>query len=112
VICPRQVFEWSRRLLRPGGVFVAFTPNGSEAHRRRNRRWNELWGEVHPNLVDDRFLRRSFAAWPRLLTSSPYIREAMERPRSGETLIGSLDGPELMFAAVKVARDDASEASA
>jgi 2-polyprenyl-3-methyl-5-hydroxy-6-metoxy-1,4-benzoquinol methylase len=112
VTCPRQVFAWSDRLLRPGGVFVSFTPNGAEAHRHRNRRWTKLWGEVHPNLVDDRFLRRSFAAWPRLLTSSPYIRAAIERPRSGETLIGSLDGPELMFAAVKAARDRATGGSA
>jgi 2-polyprenyl-3-methyl-5-hydroxy-6-metoxy-1,4-benzoquinol methylase len=104
VTCPQQVFRCLDSLLRPGGVFVSFTPNGSEAHRRRNRRWNKLWGEVHPNLIDDRFLRRSFADWPRLLTSGPYIFEAIERPSSGEMLLGSLDGYELMFAAVKTAQ--------
>ena len=100
---PRQVVEWAEKLLRPGGIFVSFTPNGSEAHRRRNPRWNKLWGEVHPHLIDDRFLRRTFADWPRLLTSVPYICEAIERPSSGETLLGPLDGGELMFAAVKIA---------
>jgi 2-polyprenyl-3-methyl-5-hydroxy-6-metoxy-1,4-benzoquinol methylase len=104
VTCPQQVFRCLDSLLRLGGVFVSFTPNGSEAHRRRNRRWNKLWGEVHPNLIDDRFLRRSFADWPRLLTSGPYIFEAIERPSSGEMLLGSLDGYELMFAAVKTAQ--------
>ena len=62
----------------PAAIFVSFTPNGSEAHRRRNPRWNKLWGEVHPNLIDDRFLRRTFADWPRLLTSVPYICVAMD----------------------------------
>jgi 2-polyprenyl-3-methyl-5-hydroxy-6-metoxy-1,4-benzoquinol methylase len=104
VTCPRQVFSCLDSLLRPGGVFVSFTPDGSEAHRRRNRQWNKLWGEVHPNLIDDRFLRRSFPDWPRLLTSGPYIFETIERPRSGETLVGSLDGYELMFTAVKPAQ--------
>jgi 2-polyprenyl-3-methyl-5-hydroxy-6-metoxy-1,4-benzoquinol methylase len=104
VSCPRQVFRCLDSLLRPGGVFVSFTPNGSEAHRRRNPQWNKLWGEVHPNLIDDRFLRRSFGDWPRLLTSGPYIFEAIERPSSSEMILGSLDGHELMFAAVKTAR--------
>lgn len=98
---PRQVFHWADKLLRPGGLFLSFTPNGSQAHRRRNRQWNRLWGKVHPNLIDDCFLRRSFLEWPRLLASAPYIYESVERPRSGETLLGSLDGAELMFAAVK-----------
>jgi 2-polyprenyl-3-methyl-5-hydroxy-6-metoxy-1,4-benzoquinol methylase len=107
VPCPRQIFEWAGKLLRPGGLFVSFTPNGSKAHRRRNQQWNKLWGQVHPNLIDDRFLRRSFVEWPRLLTSAPYICEAVERPRSGETLLGSLDGSELMFAAVKAGQHPA-----
>jgi 2-polyprenyl-3-methyl-5-hydroxy-6-metoxy-1,4-benzoquinol methylase len=104
VTCPRQVFAWSDKLLRPGGIFVSFTPNGSEAHRRRNLQWSKLWGEVHPNLIDDCFLRRSFADWTTLLTSAPYIYEAIERPKSGETLLGPLNGYELMFVAVKAAQ--------
>ena len=73
---------------------------------------NQLWGQVHPNLIDDRFLRRSFLEWPRLLASTPYIYEAVERPRSGERLLGLLDGSELMFAAVKAAQYRARGADA
>jgi SAM-dependent methyltransferase len=101
---PRDLFEVLNRLLRPGGIFVSFTPNGCEAHRRRNRHWNKLWGEVHPNFIDDRFLRRGFADWPSLLAATPYDWNAIERPVSGETIVGPLGGHELMFVAVKGAR--------
>ena len=107
---PRQVFEWAAKLLRPGGLFISFTPNGSEAHRRRNQQWNKLWGQVHPNLIDDRFLTRSFVEWPRVLASAPYNFDAVERPISGERRVGSLDGSELMFAAVKTGQRAAREA--
>lgn len=96
---PSDVITHADQLLRPGGVFVAFVPNGSDAHRRRNPNWNKLWGEPHPNVVDDGFLRRSFERWPRLLASSPYRLESIRRPDRGEVVVDDLSGPELLFVA-------------
>ena len=98
---PEHVIAYANRLLRPGGIFVAFVPNGSDAHRRRNPDWNRLWGELHPNAVDDRFLRKSFEHWPRLFASSPYRLAGIRRPSRGELVVDDLSGHELLFVASK-----------
>lgn len=59
-------------LLRPGGVFVCFTPNGSQAFREANpAAWSLMWGMAHPQLIDLAFLERQFAGRPLLVTSAP-----------------------------------------
>lgn len=61
----------ARKLLKPGGLFVAFTPNGSDAFRKANAdSWRKLWGMVHPNFLDDIYYRECFDN--PLLASSPY----------------------------------------
>lgn len=43
---PSKAFEYARILLKPGGLFVAFTPNGSLAWRAENpRAWHSSWGK-------------------------------------------------------------------
>jgi SAM-dependent methyltransferase len=101
VPAPKQVIAHAAELLRPGGVFVAFVPNGCASHRQRNPNWNKLWGEPHPNVIDDGFLRASFERWPRLFASSPYDVGSIRRPRRGELVAGDLSGGELLFVASK-----------
>jgi glycosyltransferase involved in cell wall biosynthesis len=95
---PSKIFEYARRLLRAGGLFLAFAPNGSETYRLRSRDWMRSWGQVHPNLIDEVFLNASFRNSPRAVGSSP-VRK-MELPLGSHSMIiGSMDGPELVFAA-------------
>lgn len=59
---PGKIFDLAWRCLKPGGAFVAFTPNGNEAFRLYNdRSWHKLWGAVHPNFLDKVFYERHFA---------------------------------------------------
>jgi 2-polyprenyl-3-methyl-5-hydroxy-6-metoxy-1,4-benzoquinol methylase len=93
-----EVIAMARRLLRPGGIFVAFTPNGSDGHRRRKpEAWMKIWGLVHPNLPDVVFYRKAFAKEQLLLASSPYdtaeISAQWEGTRNGAA---ALDGDELL----------------
>lgn len=61
------------RLLKPGGLFVAFSPNGSEHYRRlQPANWHRCWGLVHPQLIDEVFLQRELAGKRFLVSSSPY----------------------------------------
>ncbi len=66
-----DVFAYAQKKLKKGGLFVAFTPNGSETYRSRaDGAWNQLWNMVHPNFLDDRFYRKAFPSV--LLASDPY----------------------------------------
>ncbi len=62
------------RLLKPGGLFVAFTPNGSLTFRQNAPRdWHLMWGLVHPQLIDDAFLLKARPQHPLLLHSAPLL---------------------------------------
>jgi SAM-dependent methyltransferase len=68
-----ESIEFGMNLLRPNGLFVAFTPNGSEEYRYADGdTWNKSWGLVHPNLLDKNFYEKAFADKSFMLSSSPY----------------------------------------
>lgn len=103
VPAPREVFDLAFTPLRDRGLFVAFTPNGSDACPRAQPAWHKLWGEAHPNFIDDEFLRRSFAHSRHMLASSPLPSGAFTgfaQARDSD-MAGSLAGPELIFVAEK-----------
>jgi 2-polyprenyl-3-methyl-5-hydroxy-6-metoxy-1,4-benzoquinol methylase len=95
---PARSFDYARRLLKPGGLFVSFTPNGSEGHRVSSSNWSKLWGEVHPNFIDDIFLDYNFRLSPRVIGSSPVAGAALPE-KCGLVRLDKIDGYELFFAA-------------
>lgn len=89
------------RSIGPGGLFVVFTPNGSQAYRQlQPGLWHRSWGEVHPQLLDDCYLQRLGFAH---LAASSSGRYALEELRSwaGEERVLRMDGAELLLAARK-----------
>jgi 2-polyprenyl-3-methyl-5-hydroxy-6-metoxy-1,4-benzoquinol methylase len=98
---PSRVIKLARLALRPGGLFVAFTPNGSEAFRRADpRAWHLLWGQVHPNFIDDRFYRNALAANELYLDTSPAKLDLLQRFGMGERVQNpELSGSELLCVA-------------
>jgi 2-polyprenyl-3-methyl-5-hydroxy-6-metoxy-1,4-benzoquinol methylase len=74
-----EVISLVEKLLRPGGYFVAFTPNGSDLYRKADPwRWQRSWGMVHPNLLDNEFYSNAFSNTSHLIVSSPYDYGAIE----------------------------------
>ncbi len=68
-----QVIDFGLNILKPRGLFVAFTPNGSKSHRSKNPKdWHNLWGLVHPNFLDEIYYKNRFSENPFLLTSNKY----------------------------------------
>jgi hypothetical protein len=74
---PGQSFKYAMQLLKPNGLFVSFTPNGSDANRAVEPNWSKHWGEAHPNFIDDIFLDTSFRFSPRAIGSSPVINASL-----------------------------------
>ena len=64
--------ELAFRMLRPGGLFVAFVPNGSDCYRRRALALWRNWGQTHPLLLDENHFDWLFAAAPRLIASGSW----------------------------------------
>lgn len=47
--------------LADNGLFIAVTPNGSEAFLKADfNAYHQIWGKVHPVLVTDRFVKKNF----------------------------------------------------
>lgn len=101
VLAPNRVFEQARYLLRDGGLFISFTPNGSLACRAANRDWSSWWGEKHPNFLDDVFLDFQFNNSPRLFGSSPLAHDVAPSKLNTQLHLDDLSGSELMFVAQK-----------
>jgi SAM-dependent methyltransferase len=93
-----RLIELGRRLLRPGGLFVAFTPNGSAAFRHvAPRNWHLCWGLVHPQLIDDEYIVAQKLE-PSIVASSPYPLDEFSSLPVHRSYRGSLQGDELLFA--------------
>ena len=69
---PREVIKLARALLKPDGLFVVFTPNGSAAFKASSpAEWHSMWGKVHPNVIDDVYYRAALPDARLHLDSSP-----------------------------------------
>lgn len=95
-----ESIEWARRLIRPGGLFVAFTPNGSFERMRRRPEYHKQWGDVHGSMLDDEFYMNAFAREPKLLASDPYDLQRVRAWDRKSDAIHDLSGDELLLAAV------------
>ncbi|MHB8837661.1 MAG: class I SAM-dependent methyltransferase [Gemmatimonadaceae bacterium] len=95
----REMIATGLRLLRPGGLFVAFTPNASASHRAVDEAgWHHVWGYVHPQVIDDVFLAAFDARLPYIALSSPYPLQAAKDWDDSSRLIGEMRGSELCVA--------------
>ena len=56
----KQTIDLAFSILKKGGLFISFTPNGSIEHKNNNPNWNKLWGLTHPNFLDEIFYKKIF----------------------------------------------------
>lgn len=103
VPAPRDVISLARRLVRPGGLFVAFTPNGSAARRAKPEQACNVahrWGQAHPIVPDDVFYRRVLPEDPKLIATSPYPLDVIRGWDRRSDRSHDLSGGELLLVAV------------
>lgn len=93
--------EFGMSILKKDGIFIAFTPNGSEEYRKNNFNfWNKAWGMVHPNFLDPVYYKSRFAKKQHLISSNPYpiekIKNWKSESKSNNCLELEIDGNELL----------------
>lgn len=107
---PSAMISLGMRLLKPGGLFVCFCPNGSLAFRQRAPRdWHLMWGQSHPQLMDEVYLRQAFPGQSLLVHSAPllhwnvpdHLKMVIDWKRQAGVKLGSLDYVEMLFLVVK-----------
>ncbi|QUS59988.1 bifunctional 2-polyprenyl-6-hydroxyphenol methylase/3-demethylubiquinol 3-O-methyltransferase UbiG [Synechocystis sp. PCC 7338] len=71
---PSGLITLAYQVLKPGGILFLKCPNGSSESRALNNKWSQIWGNVHPQVIDELFLRKSLKGkFSGLITS--YIGE-------------------------------------
>lgn len=95
---PKESIDEQLALVRPGGLVVAHTPNGSAAHREAAvKSFNRLWGLAHPVLLTKEFVQHVAGPRPYLITSDD--RPEMVSQWDGQSqMVGDLSGGGLFFA--------------
>lgn len=93
-----SMISFAKRILKPGGLFIAFTPNGSLEHRRASPSiWLKQWGHVHPLYLDKDYYLRAFADKALLLASPPY--DELPTWTREKNRLGDVSGSELLVMA-------------
>ncbi len=54
---PAITYREAAHLLRPGGLFVCFCPNGNPERERIDDKYDHVWGKVHPTYITPSFMR-------------------------------------------------------
>ena len=94
---PKDVLLWQMSRLRPGGLLVAHTPNGSLRYRQDHHAgFHRIWGQVHPVLLTDNFVSELFKGYPLYITSDDRP-ELLERWDRSSRVINSCDDAGLFF---------------
>ena len=97
-----KVLAMANRALRPGGWFVAFTPNGSLERRRRDPvGWHLAWGFVHPQLLDREWVNSRAGNMNLVVDTDPYDLDGIRNGR----VVPRWDGSELLIAYRKPVRN-------
>lgn len=98
-----EVIELAKGTIKPGGLFIAFTPNGSDAFRKKNpKQFRHNWSKVHPNLLNDTFYCELFRGQKFILSTIPYDCNKINQWRTENvgTIKLDLSGDELLVVSI------------
>lgn len=81
----KRTIEFGLSNLKPGGQFIAVSPNGSLSCRDKIPHWEQHWGLAHPQCLDENFYQKIFANHRYYISSSPFDFEEIAAWQAGKT---------------------------
>jgi 2-polyprenyl-3-methyl-5-hydroxy-6-metoxy-1,4-benzoquinol methylase len=97
---PLQTLNKMLTWVKPGGMVVAQTPNGSRDFRAASPgAFHRLWGRVHPFLLTAEFVKRNFGHLPGYVSSNDRLEELHNWNRRCRS-VGALNGSNLCLVLV------------
>lgn len=95
--------DWIIKSLKDDGISVITCPNGSDS-AKFNKNWSQLWGEVHPNFISDRFLCKNFSDFKGTIFDESLLSEKDLASKLCIKEISSMlpESPNLWFIAQKI----------
>ena len=103
----KETINFGMNIIKPNGLFVAFTPNGSLKCKNKIKNWNKHWGLVHPQFINEDFYANFFSNNDYFIASTPYtsniIKEIQEwkSKKTNRQVIKQNCGSEMMIIVVK-----------
>lgn len=95
------VIKTAGTLLDTNSLFIAITPNGSAAFANRQpKKYRQLWGQVHPNFLDEKFYAQEFKNQPYFISSTPFNLNSLKNWDRKTQIIDRTDGDELLVVAI------------
>jgi cyclopropane fatty-acyl-phospholipid synthase-like methyltransferase len=96
-----ETIELAMSKIRPGGIFVAFTPNGSLDYRQKSfADFHSQWGKVHPRCLTDNFYKRIFKENIMLMASNPFDVVQIQKWDKSSLRVMDLSGSGLLAVAI------------
>ena len=95
----KETIAEAMKLVKKGGFFAAYTPNGSLARRAvEPRLWTLTWGLKHPTYLDEVFYKKIFQNYPFYITSQPIdLKVVSDWAKGSGQVIGNLEDGELLL---------------
>ncbi|MCK5719379.1 MAG: methyltransferase domain-containing protein [Thiomargarita sp.] len=103
----KETIDKAWHILKPGGLFIAFTANGCRSFRAKNKvNWYKSWENGHINFLDEVYYNNIFQAFPRIMLSTMDNVYSAEQLKTWNQIepsceITDLSGSELFIAARK-----------
>jgi 2-polyprenyl-3-methyl-5-hydroxy-6-metoxy-1,4-benzoquinol methylase len=97
-----EVWKLASRILKKGGLFIAYTPNGSKAYRESNYpAFHKSWGLKHPNLLQDEFVKNLAQQGACYVSTYPHDLQQVKSWNKSDYRIVDTSGWELLLIVVK-----------
>jgi 2-polyprenyl-3-methyl-5-hydroxy-6-metoxy-1,4-benzoquinol methylase len=92
-----DMINLAKKLVKPGGFFIALCPNGSDVYKQLQPvSFHKAWGKVHPNFLSNDFYHYIFKGQSIFLATTPINYNEVKQWNQKDNFTGDLSQVELL----------------